>query len=197
MPLVRVPKFTRSGTLKGSSENFRMVMEQPRSADDVQDLLVVLEGHVREDQLALLLHEDLVRGVDHHLGDVFLVEQLLQRPEAAHVVQRDLDDVLDVGALQARIALPVLLEDGAARLVEPLQEELALLLFLLELRDVLVLEPGEDDLLALELEVLEDLILELGTVTDFASILEAIDQGHVGASLSGATVTPLLDCFQG
>jgi len=52
--------------------------------------LSLFEGHVGEHRLALALDVDLLRVVDHDLGDLPVVEEDLQRTETEDVVHQRL-----------------------------------------------------------------------------------------------------------
>ena len=81
--------------------------------DDLHHVLVVLERHVGELQLALALDVDLLRPVDHHLGEGLVAQERLERAEAQDLV----GDLLEhADALGAR--------EGEALLVGDLAEEL-------------------------------------------------------------------------
>ena len=78
----------------------RLVDAAADAADDPVDhlhqLLVALERHRAERQLAVLLDVDLLVAVDHDFGDVLAREQLLEGSEAEHVVDQDLDETKPV-----------------------------------------------------------------------------------------------------
>ena len=76
-------------------------------------MLVVLEGHVGELQATLTLDVDLLRTVDHHLGDRLVPQQRLQWAEAQDLVGDLLEHAHALGARQ-----------GQALLVGDLPEEL-------------------------------------------------------------------------
>jgi hypothetical protein len=54
--------------------------------DDPHDVVVVLEDHVGQLELAVPLDVDLARAVDHDLGDRLVAEERLERPEADDLV---------------------------------------------------------------------------------------------------------------
>ena len=65
-------------------------------------MAVVAEDHAGNLQLALALDIDLLRAVDHDVGDRLVGEQRLQRTEPEHFVEHDLDEfaLLDLIELQ-------------------------------------------------------------------------------------------------
>src|SRR5437762_2072283 len=81
--------------------------------NDLHHVLVVLERHVRELQATLTLDVDLLRAVDHHLGDRLVAEQWLQRAKAQDLVGYLLEHAYPLGA-----------REGQALLVGDLHEEL-------------------------------------------------------------------------
>ncbi len=113
--------------------------------DDAQQVLLVLEGHVRERQLSGPLDEDAVRAVDQDVVDVVVLQQRLERAQAGDLVvelggERGAllaaqDDVHlaqrlggDVGDLGAQVLLGRGLERGEVELVQqaPVEVELEL-----------------------------------------------------------------------
>ncbi len=60
--------------------------------DDAQHVLVVEEQRVDPLDLALALDVDVVRAVDHDLGDGRVRQERFQRPEAGHVVDHLVDE---------------------------------------------------------------------------------------------------------
>ena len=76
-------------------------------------MLIVLERHVRELQLALALDVDLLRTVDHHLGEGLVAQQRLERAEAQDLVGDLLEHAHALGA-----------GEGEALLVGDLAEQL-------------------------------------------------------------------------
>ena len=60
--------------------------------DDAQDVLVVQEDRVDPLDLARALDVDVVRAVDHDLGDGRVREERLDRPEPGHVVDHLVDE---------------------------------------------------------------------------------------------------------
>ena len=81
--------------------------------DDLHDVLVVLERHVRELQPTFALDVDLLRAVDHHLGDGLVAQERLERPEAEDLVGDLLEHPHPLGA-----------GEGEALLVGDLAEQL-------------------------------------------------------------------------
>ena len=145
---VAVPKRTRSSTVNGDAENFRIVITGPDQrqrrddrvdpgavgqagvdhrrrlvdaaadrgddpVDDPHDVVVVLEDHVGQLQLAGALDVDLARAVDHDLGDALVAQERLERPEADDLVGDLLEHPDALGAGQ-----------GEAFLVDDLAEDL-------------------------------------------------------------------------
>ncbi len=104
--------------------------------DDLHEVLVVAEPHARALELAETLDQHLVIGVDQDVGDVRVLHERLQRPQAEDLVQHLLGELLPLVQVEGH-ALPGeqvldLRLDGGARLlpaeavevrqVEPLQE---------------------------------------------------------------------------
>jgi hypothetical protein len=91
----------------GVHSRARLVDAPSERADDAVDdphhVLVVEERAVDALDLAAALDVDVVRPVDHDLGDGLVVEQRLERPEARHVV----DHLVDKGQ-------PFVARDGEA-----------------------------------------------------------------------------------
>src|SRR5574341_483255 len=84
-------------------------------------MVVVIEGDLASHKLSSLFHVDPLGAVDHHFGNLRIVQQRLQRPIAQHLVQDVLkNDALDVlRQADTRLlvnALHVLLDEGAALL---------------------------------------------------------------------------------
>ena len=71
--------------------------------DDPHHVLLIVEGHVGELELAETLDEDLVVAVDHDLGNALVVEERLDRPEAGDLVEDVVQNphVIDAGRLHA------------------------------------------------------------------------------------------------
>ena len=65
--------------------------------DDAPQAGLVLEGEVGQLDPAASLDEDLLRPVDHDLGDVRVAQRRLQRTEPDDLVEEDLDQALPVG----------------------------------------------------------------------------------------------------
>ena len=64
-------------------------------------MAVVAELDVRDLELALALDIDLVGAVDHDVGDGLVGQQRLERTEAQHVVEQQLDEVLLLALIEA------------------------------------------------------------------------------------------------
>ncbi len=73
--------------------------------DDLHQLLVALERHRAQRQLAVLLDVDLLVAVDHDFGDVLAREQLLERSETEHVIDEDLDEAETIGPAHRDVLL--------------------------------------------------------------------------------------------
>ena len=58
---------------------------------DMHEMVVIVELHLREFQLAHALDEDLIRPIDHDLADGLILMQGLDRSQAQHIV----DDIID------------------------------------------------------------------------------------------------------
>ena len=74
--------------------------------DDAQDVLVVQEGLGDPLELAAPLDVDLVRPVDHDLGDRAVAEERLQRAEALDLADQVVDDVAALGPGQGEAVGP-------------------------------------------------------------------------------------------
>ena len=64
------------------------------AVDDELHMVVVLETHVGEPEASVALDPDGVGGVDHDLGEGFVVEQVLERSEIVQVVDDRAQHVL-------------------------------------------------------------------------------------------------------
>ena len=83
--------------------------------DDAHDVVVVLEDHVRELELARALDVDLARAVDHDLRDGVVTEERLQRPEADDLVGDLLEHAHALGAGEGQA---LLVDDPAEDLLD-------------------------------------------------------------------------------
>ena len=72
--------------------------------DDLEQVLVVAEDDLRPLDPALLLDEDLLRAVDHDVGDLVVLEQQLERAEAEGLVEDLVDQPLALVAVVQNVA---------------------------------------------------------------------------------------------
>ena len=79
-------------------------------------MLVVAEPHVGQLELAAALDIDLLRPVDHDVGDGLVLEQRLERPEPEHVGDQQFDELALLGEIQLDLGLGEQILDPAAEL---------------------------------------------------------------------------------
>src|SRR5688572_6947403 len=60
--------------------------------DDMQQMRVIFEPHLRERELAVSFYVNLVKTIDENVGDRRLFEERLQRAQTQHLVQNLFDD---------------------------------------------------------------------------------------------------------
>ncbi len=103
---------------------------------DAHDVGVVAEREVGELELAAALDEDLLRPVDHDVGDGLVGEQRLERPQPEHVVEQHRDEMALLGLIELDFLLDQDLADDGA--------ELARKFVAAELRRDLAVDPLHD-----------------------------------------------------
>ena len=113
--------------------------------DDVHQMRVVMELHIRELELAHALDEDLLRPVDHDLCDAAVLTQRLDGPEAEHLVTDIRDDLV---AITARDGERILFEHLLAVMID---DELNLPRVGIHTRE---------DLLLIRLHLLDDALMD-------------------------------------
>ena len=112
--LTREPSVRRASTI-GEDSSTRRPIGRDDPVDDAHDVVVVLEDHVRELELARALDVDLARAVDHDLRDGVVTEERLQRPEADDLVGDLLEHAHALGAGEGQA---LLVDDPAEDLLD-------------------------------------------------------------------------------
>ncbi len=80
-------------------------------------MLVVPENDLRALDATFLLDEDLLRPVDHDVGDLLVLEQELERSESERLVKDLVDEPLSLVAVEQRVLGIAEVLDNAADLV--------------------------------------------------------------------------------
>ena len=91
--LTREPSGRRAST-RGLDSSMRRPSGRDDPVDDPQHVLVVQEVAVDPLDLAGALDVEVVRAVDHDLGDRLVEQERVERPEAADFVDQLLDQAL-------------------------------------------------------------------------------------------------------
>ena len=119
MMLTRLPSLRRAST-----SGVELVDAAADLGDDaggdVQHVRVVAEHDVGQLDLALALDVDLVRAVDHDVGDGLVGEQRLERAEADHVVDEQPHDRAQLGGVELDLQVDDDLLDDLGDLVAQL-----------------------------------------------------------------------------
>ena len=125
-------------------------------------MLVVAEDDLRALDPALLLDEDLLRPVDHDVGDLLVLEEQLERAEAERLVEDLVDEALALGAVEQRVL-------GVAEMLDH-DADLAPERFRVHLVDPVHVEPVDQAHVDVALQRLVLLVRRVGLLGDLARL---------------------------